>query len=136
MISIYRYILIIISAAIMTCTTVMTGAYGQQCDKSILDAVNKAISDRDSVVTGVTKCEKASPSQQFVAKYNPKAVYCARCEYDMKPRPYAGFKGIKSVIVIVNQSGSISLIYSGQNLLLPEMREIWDSNCPFPFEAN
>lgn len=142
-------------AAVLLIILLHSSVWAQAAPDEIKQAVTGAIVQSYSrfyvTESELIKCEEGNPSQEFIAKYNPKKVYCASCRNTLicKDEPHRGKKitSIISAIGIATQSGEVEVLCGncpGLNYdwmssgaaskeFLDLYRTIWRRTCPYPY---
>jgi hypothetical protein len=94
----------------------------------------------------VVECKKGSPPSDFVAKNNPRAVYCVTCQTDILSDGVLVATHHHKRLVMISQSGAISVMSPGSMLRSivsagakmdqavddgrRQFHELWDQTCP------
>lgn len=131
--------------------------YAQEAPDKVKEAVLKTVnefhknrlSDSKFEYANVLKSGEGNPSQDLVASYNPRKLYCVTCKVhsvftDTVPSLHQ--KGEKcvtneNVMAVITQSGEIEIIWPisslemRKRLPMKEWERLWKNNCPYPMEG-
>jgi len=123
----------------------------EEVKRAVTGAIVQSYSRLFATEAELIKCEEGNPSQEFIAKYNPKKVYCAACRNTLickdEPRRGKTIRSVISAIGIETQSGEVEVLCGncpGLNYdwlssgtagreFLELYRSIWRRTCPYPY---
>ncbi len=110
------------------CTEIATDP---SIDRNVLENIKRnaptGSSSRDCKVNNINWIHEGSPSKEFVDEYNPKKIYCIKCQTDCSGEMASPTE--TKAIALVTQNGDISF-FDHTPKPVDEFEIFWDEVCP------